>query len=335
MYLSPEEKWPMPEINEKEVLIKMDSVGICGSDVKMYTAGQCGSEKVSKPIVMGHEGAGTVIKVGAEVSTLNVGDRVAIEPTQPCRSCALCRAGRYNLCAAPRYCSTVGGDGNLCRYYKHVADFCHKIPDNMTMEEAAAVQPLAIAIHACNRAGVKIGSNLLVLGAGPIGILCAMSARAMGASSIIMTDVVESRLETARKLCADHTLLVGSHISEEESVEKVIQLLGRRPDISIDASGYASAQRLALMATETGGLVLVVGIADSMSNLPLSSALLREVDIRGSYRIMNTYPPAIAAVSSRAISLKPFITHHFPIEKSKDAFDLAKTGDAMKIIIHL
>ncbi|KAJ8718680.1 hypothetical protein PYW08_002917 [Mythimna loreyi] len=326
---------PVPEIANDEVLVKMDCVGICGSDVKMYTTGACGAEVVSEPIVLGHEGAGVIVKIGSRVSSLEVGDRVSIEPTQPCRRCEYCKLGRYNLCAAPRYCSTTGASGNLCHYYKHVADFCHKMPDNLSMEEGAAVQPLAIAMHACNRAGIRLGQRVLILGAGPIGILCAMTARAMGASAILMTDVVQSRLDTARELGADYTLLVKRDTSDQEMVDGIVARLGGQPDVTIDACAYASAQRVAMLVTKTAGVVLVVGIGDSKVEVPLTQALIREVDVRGSYRIVNTYPPALAAVSSGAINLKKFITDHFPLQKTKEALDLAKSGNAMKIIIHV
>ncbi|XP_052752231.1 sorbitol dehydrogenase-like [Galleria mellonella] len=327
-------KWPMPEINDTEVLVEIDSVGICGSDVKFYTDGKCGLEVIDKPIVMGHEGAGVVIKVGAKVDKLKVGDRVAIEPTQPCRSCEACKLGKYNVCPLPRYCCTTTTHGNLCRYYKHEADFVHKIPDNLTMEEGAAVQPLAIAIHACNRAGIALGSEVVILGAGPIGLLCALTAKAMGATKILITDVVQSRLDTAKGMGVDHVLLTDTKWSDKETVDKIVAILGGRPNITIDACAYPSAQRAALLVTRTCGVVVVVGIGGKTVELPLSDAMLREVDIRGSYRICNTYPAALAAVSSGSINLKPFITHHFPLSKTKEAVELAQSGAAMKIIIH-
>ncbi|CAH2049049.1 unnamed protein product, partial [Iphiclides podalirius] len=329
------ENLPFPEINDDEVLIKISCVGICGTDVKLYTTGRCGTEVVVAPLIIGHEGAGEVVKVGGKVSKLKAGDRVAIEPTQPCRSCECCVQGRYNLCDKPRYCSTLEGAGNLCQYYKHVADFCHILPKNLTMEEGAALQPLAIAIHACNRAGIKFGTNLVILGAGPIGVLCAMAARAMGATQILITDVVESRLETAKSLAADHTLQVKREYSDEQIVDKIIKTLGTKPQITTDACAFASAQRVAMMVTRKGGTVLVVGVGDDRVEVPLSGTLLQEIDVKGSLRIVNTYRPALDAVSSGAINLKAFITHHFPLEKTEEAIELAKTGAAMKIIIHV
>ncbi|XP_050679406.1 sorbitol dehydrogenase-like [Leptidea sinapis] len=329
------EKIPVPAIDNNEVLIKIECVGICGSDLKMYSTGRCGLEVVTKATVMGHEGAGTVLQVGKNVKNVRIGDRVAIEPTQPCRACEFCRGGRYNVCVQPRYCSVDGAAGNLSTYYKHVADFCHKIPDNVSMEEGAAVQPLAIAIHACNRAGIRLGSTVAIMGAGPIGVLCAMTARAMGATTILITDVVESRLKTAGELGVDHTLLLKKEDTDKQIVDNILNILGVNPNITIDACGFASAQRVAMMVTRTGGTVLVVGIGGETVEVPLTGALLREVNIIGAYRLLNSYPAAISAVSTGAVDLKSFITHHFPLEKAKDAFELAKSGEAMKIIIHV
>ncbi|KOB68935.1 Sorbitol dehydrogenase, partial [Operophtera brumata] len=208
------EKWPVPEINDYEVLIEVSCVGICGSDVKLYSTGKCGADLLTEPIVIGHEGAGTVVKTG---------------PLQPVRPAALLlvhgRAGQ----PVP------------------VLQACRRL----------LPQPLAIAIHACNRAAIKIGAKIAILGAGPIGILCAMSARAMGAGKILITDVVESRLSTARDLGADCTLL--THRDDSDGA----------------------------IVTKTGGTVLVVGIGEDRVEVPLSPTLLREVDVRGSFRIVN------------------------------------------------
>ncbi|KAI8434444.1 hypothetical protein MSG28_012469 [Choristoneura fumiferana] len=137
----------MPEINDNEVLIKIACVGICGSDVKLWSTGKCGFDVLTEPIVIGHEGAGTVVKVGSNVSTLSVGDRVAVEPTQPCRTCALCRAGRYNLCPSPHYCSSLGADGNLATYYKHVPDYCHKYPIALAMVASGKINVKPLVTH--------------------------------------------------------------------------------------------------------------------------------------------------------------------------------------------
>lgn len=149
----------------------MDSVGICGSDVHYLTHGRIGHFILEKPMVIGHESAGVVAKVGKNVKNLVAGDRVAIEPGKPCLSCDLCKEGKYNLCDDMIFCATPPYDGNLTRYYKHAANFCYKLPDHVTMEEGALLEPLSVGVHACRRAGVGLGSKVLILGAGPIGLV--------------------------------------------------------------------------------------------------------------------------------------------------------------------
>lgn len=149
----------------------MDSVGICGSDVHYLTHGRIGHFILEKPMIIGHESAGVVAKVGKNVKNLVAGDRVAIEPGKPCLSCDLCKEGKYNLCDDMIFCATPPYDGNLTRYYKHAANFCFKLPDHVTMEEGALLEPLSVGVHACRRAGIGLGSKVLILGAGPIGLV--------------------------------------------------------------------------------------------------------------------------------------------------------------------
>lgn len=184
----------------------MDKVGICGSDVHYWVNGRIGDFVVTKPMVLGHEAAGVVQEVGKGVTHLKagcisyafcknliliflfiLGDRVAIEPGVPCRTCDYCKGGRYNLCLEMAFCATPPFDGNLARFYTHAADFCYKLPDHMTMEEGALLEPLSVAVHACRRAGVTIGQKILICGAGPIGLVCLLTAKAMGASTVIIT----------------------------------------------------------------------------------------------------------------------------------------------------
>jgi len=157
-----------------EVLLAMDSVGICGSDVHYLAHGRIGDFVLTKPMIIGHESAGVVAKLGKKVTTLKVGDRVAIEPGVPCRKCDHCKQGKYNLCPGMVFCATPPYDGNLTRYYKHAADFCFKLPDHVTMEEGALLEPLSVGVHACKRAEVTLGSKVLILGAGPIGLVTLM-----------------------------------------------------------------------------------------------------------------------------------------------------------------
>lgn len=195
----------------------MDKVGICGSDVHYWVNGRIGDFVVKAPMVLGHEAAGIVHQVGEGVThlkpgngfkhhshflfillylilSLKLGNRVAIEPGVPCRSCEPCKIGRYNLCPDIIFCATPPYDGNLARYYTHAADFCYKLPDHVSTEEGALLEPLSVGVHACRRAGVTIGQKVLICGAGPIGLVCLLTAKAMGASSVIITGIINKYL---------------------------------------------------------------------------------------------------------------------------------------------
>ncbi|CAH0718100.1 unnamed protein product, partial [Brenthis ino] len=329
------EQTPIPEIADDEVLLRMDCVGICGSDVHYWQSGSCGHFVLKEPMIMGHEASGVVAKLGAKVKNLQVGDRVAIEPGVPCRYCEFCKTGRYHLCPDIKFCATPPIHGNLARYYKHAADFCYKLPDHVSMEEGALLEPLSVGIHACRRGGVTAGQAVLVLGAGPIGLVTMLAAKAMGASKILITDILQSRLDKAKELGADYTLLVTKDSSEAEMVHKVHELLGSHPDISIDASGVQATVRLALLATKSGGAAVLVGMGSPELTLPLAGAVAREVDVRGIFRYVNEYPIALSMVASGQINVKPLVTHHFSLEETLEAYEVARRGSGIKVMIHV
>nr|XP_014096029.1 sorbitol dehydrogenase [Bactrocera oleae] len=330
------EQRPVPEIADDEVLLKMDSVGICGSDVHYLVHGRIGDFVLTKPMIIGHEASGIVAKVGKKVKNLVVGDRVACEPGVPCRYCEHCKSGQYNLCPDMIFCATPPYDGNLTRYYKHAADFCYKLPDHVTMEEGALLEPLSVGVHACRRAGVGLGSKVLVLGAGPIGLVTLLAAQAMGAEQVMITDLVQDRLDVAKELGATHTLLMNKNDSAEVVAKKVHQVMGVEPDTSIDCCGAESTTRLSIFATRSGGCVVIVGMGAAEPKIPLINALAREVDIRGVFRYCNDYPAALALVASGKVNVKRLITHHFDITETAKAFETARYGHggAIKVMIH-
>lgn len=165
----------------------MQCVGICGSDVHFLVHGHIGDYYVKSPMVLGHEGAAIVSKVGKNVTTLKPGDRVAVEMQVPCRVCILCKSGRYNLCEEMRFGSCPPEDGCLSEYFVHYPDFCFKLPDSMTLEEGALVEPLSVGLHACRRANVVLGSTVVIFGSGPIGLVTVVVAKSMGASKVLIT----------------------------------------------------------------------------------------------------------------------------------------------------
>lgn len=330
------EQRPIPQPDDDQVLLRMEVVGICGSDVHYLVNGRIGPFIVEKPMVIGHEASGTVVKVGANVKHLKPGDRVAIEPGEGCRRCTYCKEGRYNLCPLMAFCATPPFDGNLTRYYVHAADFCFKLPDHVSLEEGALLEPLSVGVHACKRANVSLGAVVLVLGAGPIGMVNLLAAKAFGASKVIITDVIESKLNKASELGADHTILIKPTDKEDEIVDRIIRTLGCQPTISLECSGAESSVRIAIKATKAGGVAVLIGMGKPEMTIPLGDALIREVDIRGVFRYVNDYATALEMVSSGKVNVKPLITHHYKMEDTLKAFHTSRTGEgnAIKVLIH-
>ncbi|XP_076646292.1 sorbitol dehydrogenase [Halictus rubicundus] len=330
------EQTPIEEPDQNEVLIEMACVGICGSDVHYLVNGRIGDFVVREPMIIGHESSGVVAKLGKGVTNLKVGDRVAIEPGVPCRTCRFCKEGRYNLCKDVVFCATPPVHGSLRRYYKHAADFCFKLPDHVTLEEGALMEPLAVGVHACKRANIGIDSSVLILGAGPIGLVTLLVAKAMGARKIVVTDLAQERLDVAKKLGADETLLIPrQNYNEAETVKKVHEVFGEEPDKTIDASGAQSSIRLAILATRSGGIAVLVGMGAAEVQVPLINALCREVDIRGVFRYANDYADALNLLATKKIDVKPLITHNYKMEETVAAFDTAKSGQSViKVMIH-
>ncbi|GAB1286808.1 Sorbitol dehydrogenase [Apodemus speciosus] len=292
-----QENYPIPELGPNDVLLKMHSVGICGSDIHYWEHGRIGGFVVKKPMVLGHEAAGTVAKVGALVKHLKPvkmagadeeGDRVAIEPGVPREIDEYCKIGRYNLTPSIFFCATPPDDGNLCRFYKHNADFCYKgLPDGVTFEEGALIEPLSVGIYACRRGSVSLGNNVLVCGAGPVGMVTLLVAKAMGAARVVVTDLSASRLTKAKEIGADFTIHVAKE-TPQEIASKVESLLGSKPEVTIECTGSESSIQMGIYATHPGGTMVIVGMGSEMVNVPLMHAAVREVDIKGVFRYCNT-----------------------------------------------
>lgn len=300
-----------------------------------WATGQCGTFIVREPMILGHETSAVVEAVGSEVRHLVVGDRVATEPAVPCERCSYCRSGLYNLCPDIVCHATPPYDGSLANYFLHRAAYAFKVPDSVDNEEAAMIEPLSVAVHSCKRAGVTVGSRVLVTGAGPIGIYCLMAAKAYGATRVVITDINEGRLKMARELGADETILGAKEVSEEEMVAKVRAAFGdgEAPNVSLECSGAPSCSRLVLLSTRPGGVAVQVGLGPPNVSLPIADAAIREVTILGAFRYKDCFPTAIAMAASGKLNLKALASHRFDFKDCLEAYKVAKSGAGMKVII--
>jgi len=324
------EKRPKPTIkNDNDVLIAVKSVGICGSDVHYWVHGKIGDFVLTAPMVLGHESSGQVVEIGKNVKHLKPGDRITMEPGVPCRQCNYCKIGRYNLCRDVVFMATPPHDGSIANFITHPSDYCYKIPDHVSFEEAAMCEPLSVGVHACNRAGIKIGSVVLITGAGPIGLVCLLAAKAAGATTVILSDIKDERLEVAKKLGATLT------INAKEDVKSVLDQLGHIVDFTIECSGAEVAIRTALRTTKSGGTVVLVGLGPSEIKLPIVDSACREVDIRGIFRYANCYPTALQLIASGKVDVKPLITHRFTLNETIKAFEKARDMEGIKIMINI
>ncbi|VDM67438.1 unnamed protein product [Strongylus vulgaris] len=223
--------------------------------------------------------------------------------------------------------------GSLTRYVVHDADFCFKIPDNVTFEEAALLEPLSVGVHACRRANIQIGQSVLVQGAGPIGTLCMMTAKAMGAAKVAITDLDSNRLDLAKNLGADYTICV-KDMSVIEVRKAVMDCLQGEPDATIECTGAQTCMESAILTTRSGGVIVMVGLGAPRTELPIIDSCLREVDIRGVFRYANCYPTALNLIASRRIDLSGITRAQFKLEEAVEAFERAQKGDVIKVFIN-
>ena len=308
---------PMPKMGPDDVLIKVQSVGVCGSDLHYYRSGSIGDFKVEFPFVLGHEAAGVVCDVGENVRTLKKGDRVCMEPGVPCMKCEECLSGHYNLCKDVRFWATPPYDGVLSEYVAHPAAFTFKIPDNMSFTEGALVEPLAIGLHACNMGGVKLGQTVAIMGAGCIGLVTLLAAKAYGATRIIVGDVLDKRLDKARELGA-----IAVNTKEEDFVAKVMELTeGRGADVCIDCAGFSATVDSCLSCAKSAGMVIIVGLGqDRVDGFNTSVMSTKELTVKSIFRYRNLYPTAINAIADGRIDVESIVSHRFTFDDTINAF---------------
>lgn len=316
------EERPEPDPRAMEAVVRIEAVGVCGSDTAYYKVGRIGDWVVDGPIILGHEVSGQVIQVGGDVTNVAVGDRVAIEPGTPCRNCRECMGGRYHLCPDLVFLATPPYDGALIEKMTIDARNLYPIPDEMTYEEGALLEPLSVGIWGCKRAGLQAGDDVLVTGAGPVGLLAAAAARALGAGRVTVTDLSDFRLDLARGMGFETER---SDAPGEETY-----------DVLLECSGAPGLLGQAMGRLRPAGRAAMIGMSKEKEiGLPLSQLNVNELTISLVNRYNHTWPLAIELVASGRIDVAPLVTHHFPLADAADALTLgSRVTDSVKAVIH-
>lgn len=313
----------VPTLDADQVLVRVESVGICGSDVHYYKHGKIGPFVVEEPLILGHELSGVITDVGSEVDSKRIGERVAVEPQRACGKCDQCISGRYNLCPEMQFYATPPIDGAFCEFVKIQSKFAYGIPESISFDAAALIEPMSVCIWAAQKAAIQSGSKVLIAGAGPIGVIMAQVASAMGASEVVVTDVVADRLKFVLKHGATRVI---NTATESLGNEKF--------DAFIDACGVESAVVAGIKATGPAGRVLLVGLGSDEMKLPISHIQNNEIIVTGVFRYTNTWPIAIDLLAKKKVNLDAIITHHFGLDQAEDGLKATTSPDAMKVIVH-
>ena len=314
------EERPVPTPDPDQVLIKVASVGVCGSDVHYYRHGSIGKYVVESPLILGHEVSGQIVAVGSEVSEDRIGERVAIEPQRPCRICRYCRSGRYNLCPKMEFYATPPIDGAFCNYVTIQADFAYAVPDSISDHAAALVEPLSVGIAAAQKADIRRGDRVLIAGGGPIGTIASQVARAYGAAEVAVADLNPLRREMALKYGATRA------IDPRDPGEPF------QADVFIDASGAIPAIEAGLANVVPGGSVVLVGSAETFP-LPVPHVAMNEINVTGTFRYTNTWPIGIQLAKDGDFELDSLVTHVYGLDQAEEALTADASPTALKRIV--
>lgn len=323
---------PVPKDNE--ALIKVYCIGICGSDIHYYEHGRIGRYVVKEPIILGHELAGEVVEVGMNVSNITVGDRVAVEPGVTCGQCDYCKSGRYNLCPDVIFLATPPVDGAWAEYIVMPSDYLFKLPDSMSYEEGAMLEPLSVGFHAMMRGKVQPFDRVLITGLGPIGLLAGQAAKLFGVSEIFGTDVVPFRRQLAMEMGFTAAL-----DPVKENVEQRLNELTKGSGVTlvVESSGNARAMADTIKLVRRGGRIVFVGLpADHEVPMDMGQFIDGEIDAYGVFRYANTYPAAIQALQHSSLEIEKIVTHRFSLTDIQQALEVARKEKetSIKVMIY-
>ncbi|EPQ32209.1 uncharacterized protein PFL1_00406 [Pseudozyma flocculosa PF-1] len=324
-----------------QVQVNIRQTGLCASDCHYLHHGRIGDFVVRKPMVLGHESSGIVTAVGEGVDTHKVGDRVALEPGVPCRSCPICLNGDYNHCPKLEFAATPPYDGTLCTYYNIHSTFAHKVPDTMTLEEASLMEPLSVAVYsAAMRGQVKAMQNVLVFGAGPIGLLAAAVCKAYSAKRVVVVDVIDSKLEFAKTFGATSTFKPSMPNAGESKMDASVRnantlleqigddvLRKEGFDLVLECTGAEPCIQMGVWALRPKGRFVQVGMGRSEVEYPITRICVKELEMTGSFRYgAGTYETSIALVANKLIDVTRLVTHRYLFDDAEKAFATTTRG---------
>lgn len=326
-------EFPVP--NDNEVIIKMEYVGICGSDVHYLEHGKIGDFVVDGDFILGHECAGTVVEIGKGVQNLKVGDRVALEPGCTCGQCEFCKSGKYNLCPDVKFLATPPYHGCLMNYIAFPENMAFKLPDSISTKEGALIEPLAVGMHAANMGDVKLGDSVVILGSGSIGLVTLLACKAHGATDITVIDIIPKRLEYAKKMGATRVI----NALETDVTAEIDKITGNKGvDVVIETAGSDKTISQTPYMVKNGGCVVLVGMAPKdIIEYNFAKIMAKEAQIKSIFRYRNIYPQAINAIDKGIINISDIISNEFDFEDVAKAFDFVINNkqDVVKAVIKI
>ncbi len=330
------ESVPVPEVTKGKAKIEIAYAGICGSDLHIYHDGAMLEEeehplsKKKPPIILGHEFSGTVVEIGKGVTNVSPGDKVTVEPFIYCGTCEYCKKGNYNFC---EFFGSLGvnDDGGFAEYCVTDARYLHKLPENMSLKEGALVEPVAVAVHAVRQSGLKVGESVAIFGAGPIGLLTLLAAKATGATKTFVVDISQERLNKAKELGAGYII----HPMNEDAVQKIVSITGNGVDIAFEAAGVSETFTNAITSIKPGGTVSVIAIYESMVPFDPNILFEKEGKIFFSRGYANEYQEVIELIAHQFIDAKQIITKEINLNNLvEDGLEfLVKDKSQSKILV--
>ncbi|MGL4723427.1 MAG: alcohol dehydrogenase catalytic domain-containing protein [Scandinavium sp.] len=296
----------VPQPQPGEVLVKIGSVGVCGSDKHFYFEGRCGSEIITEPMIMGHEFGGTIVAVGKGVSNALIGQRVSVDPLVPCGHCAHCLQGNYNICPTQKFFGVPGTYGAMQNYLCVPTRNAHAIGDAVSDHAAAMVETISVALAGVQKGCIGLGSRVLITGGGPVGLFAVQVAKACGATEVVLVEPQDGRRRIAHEFGAE-TL---QSLAEND----------RQYDVLLECTGVQSVRHDACLSVVSGGRAIIIGVGEPIGGFPMSAVIEREVTIHGVMRYKFTWPAVIAALEAQKLNADILVSRSLPLSRAQEAW---------------